>query len=54
MRSVLAHPELQNLRVFLLATRDAHTLYTQFGFGPLAMPERWMAIQDVDSDGRAV
>jgi GNAT superfamily N-acetyltransferase len=54
MRSVLAHPELQNLRVFLLATRDAHSLYTQFGFRPLAMPERWMAIQDADSDARAV
>ena len=54
MRSVLAHPELQNLRVFLLATRDAHSLYTQFGFAPLAMPERWLAIQDADSDARAV
>ena len=54
MRSVLGHPELQNLRVFLLATRDAHDLYTKFGFGPLAAPERWMAIQDRDSDARAV
>ena len=54
MRAVLAHPELQNLRVFLLATRDAHSLYTQFGFRPLAAPERWMAIQDPTSDARAV
>jgi len=54
MRSVLAHPELQNLRVFLLATRDAHGLYAQFGFRSLAHPDRWMAIQDPDSDTRAV
>jgi GNAT superfamily N-acetyltransferase len=53
MRAVLEHPDLQNLRVFLLATRDAHGLYAQFGFRPLAEPERWMAIQDPESDARA-
>ena len=53
MRVVLAHPELQNLRVFLLATADAHGLYTQFGFEPLTEPERWMALYDADSDSRA-
>lgn len=26
------HPELQNLRRWMLATRDAHGLYAQFGF----------------------
>ena len=54
MQSVLGHPELQNLRIFLLATRDAHGLYAQFGFRPLVSPERWMAIQDPESDARAV
>jgi GNAT superfamily N-acetyltransferase len=53
MRAVLDHPDLQNLRVFLLATRDAHGLYAQFGFRPLTEPERWMAIQDRGSDARA-
>jgi GNAT superfamily N-acetyltransferase len=53
VRAVLDHPELQGLRVFLLATRDAHGLYAQFGFQPLAQPERWMAIYDADSDRRA-
>jgi GNAT superfamily N-acetyltransferase len=53
MRVVLAHPELQNLRVFLLATADAHGLYTQFGFEPLTEPERWMAIYDADSDSKS-
>lgn len=39
---VVGHPELQGLRRFLLATRDAHGLYTRHGFTPLAAPERWM------------
>lgn len=42
MESILAHPELQGLRRFVLATRDAHGLYAQYGFTPLASPERWM------------
>lgn len=31
----MAHPELQNLRRWLLATRDAHGLYAQVGFRPI-------------------
>jgi N-acetylglutamate synthase and related acetyltransferases len=31
------------LRRILLATADAHGLYAQYGFEPLAQPERWMA-----------
>jgi GNAT superfamily N-acetyltransferase len=42
MRAILAHPELQTLRTFLLGTLDAHGLYAQFGFGPLREPERLM------------
>lgn len=53
MRAVLDHSELQNLRVFLLGTNDAHGLYEQFGFRALAHPERWMSIHDPDSDTRA-
>ncbi len=30
------------LRRILLATADAHGLYAQYGFEPLAQPERWM------------
>lgn len=40
--TVLAHPDLPNLRRWLLATRDAHGLYAQHGFTPLPTPERWM------------
>lgn len=41
---VVAHPELQGLRLFLLATRDAHELYHCYGgFDSLQGAERWMA-----------
>jgi GNAT superfamily N-acetyltransferase len=39
---IVAHPELQNFRRWLLATRDAHELYRRFGFTELAQPDRWM------------
>jgi len=42
METILAHPDLQGLRRILLATRDAHGLYSQYGFTPLQAPERWM------------
>ena len=42
MQAVIAHPDLQGLRRMLLATRDAHALYAQFGFTPLANPTRMM------------
>ena len=42
METMLAHPDLQGLRRWLLATKDAHTLYAQFGFHGLNYPERWM------------
>ena len=42
METILAHPELQGLRRFLLATWDAHGLYRQFGFEAPARPDRLM------------
>jgi GNAT superfamily N-acetyltransferase len=42
MSVVTQHPDLQHLRRFMLATRDAHGLYTQFGFTALSAPDRWM------------
>ena len=41
---VRSHPDLQGLRRWLLATKDAHALYKQFGFHELAAPERWLEI----------
>lgn len=40
--AILGHEELQGLRRFLLATKDAHGLYAQFGFKELANPARMM------------
>ncbi|MGA9854714.1 MAG: GNAT family N-acetyltransferase [Gammaproteobacteria bacterium] len=43
---VMMHPQLQNLRRFSLATRNAHDFYRQFGFQPLVRPERVMEIRN--------
>lgn len=42
METVVGHPELQCLRLWMLGTRDAHELYEKIGFTPLSVPERWM------------
>ncbi len=55
MRAIIEHPDLQGLRRILLATRDAHGLYAQFGFEPLTHPEHFMTLHkpDVYRDGNA-
>jgi GNAT superfamily N-acetyltransferase len=42
VQTILEHPELQGLRRWILATRDAHGLYAQFGFTALENPDRYM------------
>ena len=42
MDAVFAHPELQGLRRFTLATGDAHGLYSQYGFTAPLFPESLM------------
>jgi len=42
IETVHSHPDLQGLRRWMLATKDAHGLYSQFGWVPLEPPERWM------------
>jgi GNAT superfamily N-acetyltransferase len=44
IETILAHPDLQGLRRWMLATADAHGLYRQFGFSEISAPERWMEI----------
>ena len=48
MQAIMWHPDLQGLRRWSLATRDAHGLYRQFGFTGLAHPERFMEIANPD------
>ena len=43
---VMAHPELQGLRRWILVTRDAHALYKQFGFRALAQPGGYMELHN--------
>jgi hypothetical protein len=45
---IQGHGDLQGLRRFMLATRDAHGLYAQFGFTALANPSRMMEILNAD------
>lgn len=42
MESILAHPDLQELRNWVLRTKDAHGLYQQFGFTSPKNPESYM------------
>ena len=42
--AIVAHPQLQGLRRFMLGTADAHGLYQQFGFEPIKQVERFMEI----------
>ncbi len=44
IETILAHPDLQGLRRFELQTADAHGLYAQCGFQPVAAPQRIMEI----------
>lgn len=44
LQCVLAHPDLQGLRRMMLMTKDAHGLYAQFNFTPVADASRCMEI----------
>lgn len=44
---ILAHPACQGLRRWMLATRDAHGLYEQYGFHALERPDFHMIRRDL-------
>ena len=44
METVMAHPDVQGVRRFMLATADAHALYERFGFHPPRDPDRLMEL----------
>ena len=48
MNAIMAHPQLQNLRRWMLITRDAHRLYEKFGFVRATQPDRVMERRDPD------
>ncbi len=42
VETIMAHPELQTIRRFLLATSNMHSLYEKFGFSELSQPDMIM------------
>ena len=44
VKTIVEHESLQGLRRFLLATSDAHGLYSQFGFKAIDKPHLLMQI----------
>jgi len=48
MARLVAYPPLQDLRLWLLATTDAHGLYARHGFAALAAPQRYMERRDAE------
>lgn len=45
MKYIMNHPKLKDIKVWRLATTDAHKLYEQFGFKALANPEKMMELK---------
>ncbi len=52
VRAFQEHVELQGLRRWLLATKDANGVYAPLGFASLAYPERFMEIRNRAPYGR--
>ena len=48
MQVIMAHPDLQGLRRWSLGTKDAHGLYSRYGFASPKFPDRLMEIYDPD------
>jgi N-acetylglutamate synthase-like GNAT family acetyltransferase len=48
MECIVGHPDLQGLRRWMLATKDAHGLYARVGFTAISNPDRWMEIHRPD------
>ena len=48
---ILSHPDLQGLRRWMLATRDAHDLYRRYAFTELARPRIFMERKDASYGG---
>jgi GNAT superfamily N-acetyltransferase len=49
MQFITTNPEVQGLRRWMLVTRDAHGLYTQFDFKAPDKPESIMQRRDIES-----
>src|ERR1700761_7604410 len=45
---IMAHPDLQGLRRWILLTGDAHELYRQYGWKAIANPNLYMEVANPD------
>lgn len=50
MRAVIEHPDISELKLVMLATRDAHGLYKPFGFELMPGSERVMTLFAINED----
>jgi GNAT superfamily N-acetyltransferase len=48
LECIMEHPALAGLRRWMLVTRDAHGLYSRFGFTPVESPQKWMELHRPD------
>lgn len=48
MERITQHADLQKLRRFMLVTRDAHSLYSRYGFEVASTPDRIMEVLTPD------
>lgn len=44
IQTILEHPDLKDMRRWVLVTNDAHGLYKQFGFTTIEDPDHWMQL----------
>ena len=45
---IMAHPDLQGMRRWILLTGDAHELYRQYGWKPIVNPNLYMEVANPD------
>ena len=50
MEEILRSPELKDVRLFRLATKDAHRLYEKYGFERMTDPDKTMELFIEESD----
>src|SRR5215212_2314165 len=44
IQTIMEHPDLKDIRRWVLITTNAHGLYKQFGFTSMEDPEHWMQV----------
>lgn len=49
MKFIMDYPRFKGLRRFMLATKDAHSLYEKSGFKRLSTPDRFMEIKPFEN-----